>query len=397
MKSRKARFAIIGGDFTLRALMPLANYPRELAELAAVCDRNPAMLERFRRERPEYAGVRLVADLKAVLAMDDVDAVFIMVRDQYHRDMAVAALDAGKAVYLEKPMALTVEDCDAVLEAAVRAKGKLFVGHNMRYCRFVLEMKRIIDSGLIGEVQSVWCRHFVNYGSCYFRHWCARRETVNGLLLQKGCHDIDVIHWLAGGYGTRVVGMGRLSVYNRNTGRRLAPDEAPDRSASFKPDCWPPLEIDGLRPDIDVEDSNMILFQLDNGVQCSYEHCMYAPDNERNYTFIGTKGRIENIGDHGRSRIHVYTRREERRDPDIILPIVPNEGTHGGSDPNICHAFFDYLVDGGKPSISPIAARQAVAVGVQGHRSARNGSLPMDIPPVPERFTEYFGSAATSS
>lgn len=392
MKDKKVRFAIIGADFTLRALMAMW-YPKDLGELAAVCDWNPEMLEKFRKDYgAEYPDVRLVGSFAEVLAMDDVDAVFVMVRDQYHEEMAVAALEAGKAVYLEKPMALTIEGCDRILDAAVRNKGRLFVGHNMRYVDSILKMKEVIDSGMIGQVQSVWVRHFVNYGSCYFRHWCGRQATCNGLLLQKGAHDIDIVHWLAGGYGTRVVGMGRLSVYNRNTGRRIdyGAGEPADRHVSFDDACWPPLEIDGLRQDIDVEDHNMILFQLDNGVQCSYEHCMYAPDAERNYTFIGDRGRVENVGDFGNCQIHVWTRRGPRRDPDIVYPVRPPAGGHGGADPKILRAFFEYVAHGVKPAVSPIAARNAVAVGVMGHYSARHGNVPMDIPPVSEDALRYF-------
>ena len=385
---KKTGIGLIGADFSLRAALIEKNYPRDTAEMSAVCDRNPAMLERYREEHPDSRAY-LCSDWKELLANPDVDAVCIMVRDQYHEEIAVAALEAGKAVYLEKPMALSVEGCDRILETAWRTGSKLFIGHNMRYVPSILKMKEIIDSGLIGEIQSVWVRHFINYGSCYFRHWCARRETCNGLLLQKGAHDIDVIHWLAGGYATRVVGMGRLSVYNRTTGR-LAPGEAPDRKISWDPGCWPPLELKGLDPDLNVEDHNMMLMQLDNGVQASYEQCMYTPDAERNYTFIGNRGRVENIGDFGDCRIHVWTRRGSRSEPDIIYHLKATDEGHGGSDPEIVNAFFDFVRTGKNPVVSPVAARNAVAAGAMAHYSMRHGNIPMDIPPVRPELLEYF-------
>ena len=387
---KKTGIGLIGADFSLRAALIEKNYPRDTAEMSAVCDRNPAMLERYREEHPDSRAY-LCSDWKELLANPDVDAVCIMVRDQYHEEIAVAALEAGKAVYLEKPMALSVEGCDRILETAWRTGSKLFIGHNMRYVPSILKMKEIIDSGLIGEIQSVWVRHFINYGSCYFSHWCARRETCNGLLLQKGAHDIDVIHWLAGGYTTRVVGMGRLSVYNRTTGR-LAPGEAPDRKISWDPGCWPPLELKGLDPDLNVEDHNMMLMQLDNGVQASYEQCMYTPDAERNYTFIGTRGRVENIGDFGDCRIHVWTRRGSRSEPDIIYHLKATDEGHGGSDPEIVNAFFDFVRTGKNPVVSPVAARNAVAAGAMAHYSMRHGNIPMDIPPVRPELLEYFAN-----
>ncbi|MBR4666660.1 MAG: Gfo/Idh/MocA family oxidoreductase [Lentisphaeria bacterium] len=386
----KIKFGVIGVNPRLRANFIYANFPREKAELAAVCDHDPEMVEVFRKTYPEFAEVKVYADYKDLIEDPGVQAVFIAVRDQYHEEMAVAALEAGKSVYLEKPMAITIEGCDRILETAYRTGSRLMVGHNMRYMDFVLKMKEIIDSGVIGEIQSVWVRHFINYGSCYFRHWCAERKNCTGLLLQKGAHDIDIIHWLAGGYSTRVSAMGRLSVYNR-TKDRLKPGEKPDRKASFHDDCWPPLELKGLSPVIDVEDHSMLLMQLDNGVQASYEQCMYAPDNERNYTFIGTKGRVENIGDyHGDTYIHVWTQRGFRKDPDIIYHIKSRDGSHGGSDANIVNGFFDFLLDDRAPSVSPVAARYAVAAGVMGHYSMRNGNVPGVIPPLRPELVDYF-------
>ena len=68
-------------------------------------------------------------------------------------------------------------------------------------------------------------------------------------------------------------------------------------------------------------------------------------------------------------------------------------GSHGGADPKILRAFFEYVAHGVRPAVSPIAARNAVAVGALGHYSARHGNVPMDIPPVPEHIRQFFGEA----
>jgi predicted dehydrogenase len=326
--------------------------------------------------------------------MPELDAVFIMTRDYLHEEMAIAALDAGKAVYLEKPLALTIDSCDRILETAYRAGAKLFLGHNMRYMPFVLQMKEFIDSGLIGEIQAVWCRHFIGYGNCYFRSWCSERAHTNGLLLQKGAHDIDVIHWIAGGYTRRVVGMGKLSVYDK-CGRRK-PYEVPDREKAWRDPCWPPLSQNDLAPKIDIEDHNMVMLSLDNGVQASYTQCFYTPDSERNYTFIGTHGRLENIGDTGDCEIHVWTQRGNRSNPDIVHRIKATEGGHGGSDPSIINSFISFVRDGVIPNTSPIAAREAVATGVMGHESMRRGNIPKEVPPIPAHLVEYFNNGQRS-
>jgi predicted dehydrogenase len=297
-------------------------------------------------------------------------------------------LKSGKAVYLEKPMAITLEGCDRILKTAYETKSKLFIGHNMRYMPFVRKMKEIIDSGVIGRIHTVWCRHFVAYGSCYFRHWCAEQKNCTGLLLQKGAHDIDVMHWLMGSVTRRVVGMGMLSVYDK-CARRSA-DTPGD--AHWDENQYPPLTQGGFSPVIDVEDHNMVMMQLASGAQATYMQCHYSPDAERNYTFIGTKGRVENVGDHGNCQIHVWTRRGPRATPDVVFNLKPVSGGHGGADLPIIENFLDFVANGAKTNANPVAARDAVAVGVLGHYSMRNGNIPQDIPQLEPEILEYFAN-----
>ncbi|MEI8078532.1 MAG: Gfo/Idh/MocA family oxidoreductase [bacterium] len=143
-----------------------------------------------------------------------VDAVVIATPDWLHEEHAVAALERGLAVYLEKPMAITITGCDRILRTAKQQQARLFVGHNMRYMTIIRKMKQLIDAGTIGKVKTMWCRHFISYGGdAYFRDWHADRQCSTGLLLQKGAHDIDVMHWLAGSYSRRVTAFGSLAVY----------------------------------------------------------------------------------------------------------------------------------------------------------------------------------------
>ncbi len=361
-----------------------AHRPEEGWEVVMGADISPVARREFTEKFPDATAVE---DYRELLANPELKVVFIMAPDFLHEEMAVAALEAGKAVYLEKPMAISIEGCDRILETAMRTGSKLFVGHNMRYFPSILKMKEVIDSGLIGEVQAGWCRHFINYGGdAYFRDWHSEQKNTCGLLLQKGAHDIDVMHWLMGSHTKRVVGMGMLSVYDRCA--RRSPDEP--GCAKWSDEHYPPLEQTGFSPVIDVEDHNMILMQLENGTQAVYMQCHYTPDAERNYTFIGTKGRVENIGDSGDCRIHVWTRRGPRETPDIIYHLKPGSGTHGGSDPMIISNFLAFVRDGVPTNATPLAARDAVAAGVLGHKSMRNGNMPQEVPPLPPELVRYF-------
>lgn len=369
-----------------------AHKPEEGWEIVAGADPNPEA-ENYFKEHVPSAKMAFTADYRDVLKNPDVEVVFICSPDYLHEEQGIAALEAGKHVYLEKPMAISIEGCDRMLNAAMTSGKKLFLGHNMRHFPSILKMKEIIDSGMIGEIQSGWCRHFINYGGdAYFRDWHSEQQYTCGLLLQKGAHDIDVMHWLMGGYTKSVVGMGMLSVYDKCERR------SPETKGCAKWDVghWPPLEQTGFSPVIDVEDHNMIMMQLDNGTQASYTQSHYTPDSERNYTFIGTRGRVENIGDAGKCEIHVWNQRGPRATPDVIYKLKEVVGGHGGSDIGIVQSFLDFVRYGKKTSTSPIAARNAVAAGVMGHHSMRNGCNRCDIPQLPQNVIDYFENGQIS-
>ncbi len=362
-----------------------AHLPQNGSKIVAGVDVSDEHLANFKK----FVGddVFISKDYKKLLAIKDIDAVFVTSPDFLHEEHALAALLAGKAVYLEKPMAITIEGCDKLLKAAYKTGAKLFIGHNMRHFPAILKMKEIIDSGLIGKIQAGWCRHFISYGGdAYFRDWHSEQKNATGLLLQKGAHDIDVMHWLMGSYTKTVVGMGMLSVYDKC--KRRSPETV--GCAKWSNAQWPPLEQTGFSPVIDVEDHNMIMMQLENGSQASYMQCHYTPDAERNYTFIGTKGRVENIGDYGNCEIHVWTQRGSRATPDIIHKLKPLDGSHGGSDPAIVQEFLKFVRYGIKTNTSPIAARNSVAVGVQGHKSMRSGCNAEKIPQLSSELVKYF-------
>ena len=361
-----------------------AHDPENGVEIVAGADVDAKAQEAFHEKFPD---AQLFDDYRDLLKVKDIGAVFICTPDYLHEEMTIAALEAGKAVYLEKPMAITIEGCDRILETAMRTGSKLFVGHNMRHFPVVLKMKEIIDSGMIGEVQVGWCRHFVGYGGdAYFRDWHSEQRYATGLLLQKGAHDIDVMHWLMGSYTKSVVGMGMLSVYNRC--ERRSPDTP--GCAVWDNAQYPPLKQTGFSPIIDVEDHSMVMMQLENGAQMTYMQCHYCPDQERNYTFIGTEGRVENIGDHGDCEVHVWTRRGPRSTPDVIYKLKPATGNHGGADEPIVKNFIDFVRFGAKTNTSPVAARQSVAAGVLGHESMRTGNNRRDVPPLREELVKYF-------
>jgi predicted dehydrogenase len=260
----------------------------------------------------------------------------------------------------------------------------------MRHMTFVLKMKELIDAGAIGQIKAAWCRHFVSYGGdFYFKDWHAERKYSTGLLLQKAAHDIDVIHWLCGSYSQLVNAMGDLTLYDEITDRH---DYGNARRPSADVNNWPPLTQTGMHPIIDIEDLSMMQMRLHNGVLACYQQCHYTPDYWRNYTFIGTAGRIENDGDTQENAvIRLWNRRTTyNREGDEVFAVPPGAGGHGGADTEIVAEFLRFVREGGEINTSPLAARYSVAAGCAATESLRNGGIPVEVPDVTPDVAAHF-------
>ena len=337
------------------------------------------------------------ADHHALLAAS-VDAVMILTPDHVHVEPVLDALAAGVAVFVEKPLAITTADCDLLLRTAMSTGTRLYVGHNLRHAPVVRQMRRLIEDGAIGRVRAIWCRHFVGHGGdYYFKDWHADRANTTSLLLQKGAHDLDVIHWLAGGATRLVTALGDLAVYGEITERR---DRADERVGEwFDAANWPPTAQVGLNPIVDVEDLSLLTGRLDNGVLMSYQQCHFTPDYWRNYTVIGDHGRLENFGDLDGAEIKVWNARRSgyRADADQVIAVPAGDDRHGGADLQLVEEFLRFVDHGGRTETSPIAAREAVAAGFAATRSLRSAGIPQEIEPPDPVLAAYFAAGQPGS
>lgn len=353
---RVLKIGIIGcggrGKNTFRAHQPERNIL-----ITAGSDVDDKALNEFKIQFPEAV---VFKDYHDLLAMREIDAVLISTPLPFHETMAWDALTAGKAVFMEKPMAATLEGCNRLCKLAEETGIKLFIGHNLRKFTFLSGLKERIDSGVIGEVKAIWCRHFVGRGnfSDDFFHRYSSPKYSHGLLLHKGSHDIDAIHWLGGAYTETVSGMGFASAFDKN-GR------------------VDPRQHSGLEFQ---EDHNMILMQLANRVQACYLQCHFAPDEERNYTVIGTLGRIENTGsNYGKTVFRVWSNVNGATEAYSEETPPPRKTVTEDADDLTLQNFLDYVRTDAVPFITPMDARYAVAVALAGSRSMREGNTPQTI------------------
>lgn len=164
-------------------------------ELVAICD---ADLTRLVRLQARYPAVRTTGDVATVLADDGIDAVVIATPADTHYALALAALQAGKHVLVEKPLARTVAECEELLRVASAASLVLMPGHVFLYNEAVRKVRDYITSGVLGDVYYAYSQR-LNLGQV--------RRDVNALW-NFAPHDLSILDWWLGGPPERVVARG---------------------------------------------------------------------------------------------------------------------------------------------------------------------------------------------
>jgi len=143
----------------------------------------------------ERLGVETYETWEELLGDPDVAGIIIAAPNRFHADMAVAALEHGKHVLLEKPMALNEPDAERVASAAERSGKILHVGFELRNSLFPLDLKDLIASGELGPLVS---GHLVEYRGNFWPQWKGARCDGGSMYLMESCHIIDLFRWLTG-------------------------------------------------------------------------------------------------------------------------------------------------------------------------------------------------------
>ncbi|HYF56662.1 MAG TPA: Gfo/Idh/MocA family oxidoreductase [Salinarimonas sp.] len=194
------RFGLIGyGAWGRHHAEAIAMAPG--ASLAAIACASEATAGAARADHP---GVTVHRDWRALLADPAIDAVDIVVPNHLHAEIAVAALEAGKDVLLEKPMAASIADCDRIVEAVRRTGRTLSVGHEFRCSTQWGGIKRLIEAGDIGEPL------YANVSLFRFPYrrgsggWRYDRDAVGSWILEEPVHFFDMLMWWFDGLGDPV-------------------------------------------------------------------------------------------------------------------------------------------------------------------------------------------------
>ena len=199
------KFAIIGvGGIGKTHLKAILNDKR--CTVSALCSRTVSKCHDLKKEFSLPDDITITDDWKSLLERDDIDVAAIALPPALHREVTIAFLENGKHVILEKPMALTLEEEDEMLEAEKRSGKRLGLIFQNRYYTAVQKAKKMLDEGIFGKILSVdvtshWFRG-ANYHNLYWRGtW---ESEGGGTLTAQGIHQVDMLLWLMGGQAQNI-------------------------------------------------------------------------------------------------------------------------------------------------------------------------------------------------
>lgn len=327
--------------------------------------------------------------LEQALSDPKVQGAFIGTSDGAHAEPVRAALEAGKHVYCEKPMAINLEDCDTIIEAAKNAKSVFYLGMNLRHGPVHEKIHELIHNGSLGKVLTIEANEYYFGGRTYFRRWNRLRKMSGGLWITKACHDFDLLNWMAGAKPKRIYATSSLSHYKPNprAGTHCrecqisleCPDyynveisEDIDRDSLLKISEEQTGQYRDLclyNSDKDTFDNGIAVIDFENDIRATYTVNVVSARSTRQMRVMGTKASLE--GDMEEGIINLWP----RFTPDKIVYDVSgriNTG-HGGADDPILNDFFHCCQTGEKPRSSWVDGRSSLQVGLGARESCDTG------------------------
>lgn len=172
------------------------------AELIAICD---ASEENVCAAEKAVDVKYVYTDYREALRNDEIDAVVVVTPTQFHRDIVVAAANAKKHVFCEKPMASTPKECDEMIEECRKNGVKLQIGFMRRFDKNFRRGKEIVDSGAIGHVAMIKSN---TYGPSEPKEWMYDIRKNQGPIGEVNSHDLDICRWYAGSEPKRIYAVG---------------------------------------------------------------------------------------------------------------------------------------------------------------------------------------------
>ncbi len=385
--------AIIGAGARAIAMCKFIADNPKVAKLACLVDLNPAKAALLNNYFDFDA---TISDKIDAVCAPNIDAVLIATPDYAHVLPTITAMKANKHVYIEKPLATTLEDCQTIINAASISKSFCYLGFNLRHCPVYEKIYELIQTGKLGKITTIEANEWYYGGKSYFRRWNRLRKFGGGLWLTKACHDFDLITWISGGNPLSIYAKSRLSHYTPIDGagprcrdckiKQTCPDyyDINKTCNDWYEELWRQLQLKMdqsgfFAPDVclynsekDTFDNGIAFINYDNGVLATYTVNVLSARSTRQMRVIGTEAMVESDMEKG---IIIFTQRHSAKSTTIDLNKEVS-GMHGGADEKIFLDFFNICNNGGTPRSGLADGKLAVELSLAATQSdTQNGSV----------------------
>ena len=321
---------LIGCGARLQWLFESLSDEKFTTKLVAICDpREEAIEQGLKKFNPQ---AKVCKDYRELVKDPAIDWVFIGSWNCFHREHAVAALEAGKHVFCEKPLATNLKDCLAMRDAWQKSGKIFFLGFTLRYSPLYTTIRQLLDEGAIGKIISMESNETLDFKLGGFIHcdWRRLEKNAGTFLLEKCCHDIDLATWMVGSLPVRVASFGGTDFFRpENAWHMERVGKSPDGEEAFMSWLCPSCPEGGtpFNLDKDIIDNQVAILQFTNGVRSTFHINCCAAINERRMYIIGSEGTIRSDFETGAVEVKRYGWDDQRN-----IYNCARMGGHGGSD-----------------------------------------------------------------
>lgn len=351
-------------------------------QLVAVADMAPQMLEIAGQMFPEAAQF---GSGESMARQADIEAVLVGTGDRFHAGNAIEALQCGKHVLVEKPLAQSFADLSEIVR--LKKRTGLIVGTylELRHSTLWKRVKAILDSGEIGRVYAVSLVDLVGRDKSQFfgRKRGRSKDMMLSLVLQKGVHCLDLMNWFVGSSPRRVGAVGKLAHFggDKPADKRCRDCEIQDSCPHFHEHTYP-LNPPGITLDhgddhcvwscaCDLEDVSFVTLEYDNGVVGSYNEVHFAPYYGTHFALYGSEAQLDIEANHDTGECWVQVTRRHSHDQRRERP--SKDTGHGGSDPVLLADFVAAVREGREPVSGLRAGYESAQIGIATRLSIDSG------------------------
>jgi predicted dehydrogenase len=377
---KKVGIVIVGTGQRMCALLRyLLGAHGGLVQVLAICDESEAAMKEAVERLwiyPQLKDVPRFTDYKEVLKMESVEWVLIGSKNYLHRDHCIESFKAGKNVFCEKPLAITIEQCDEIRKVQ-QETGKLFAtGFVLRHAPFYQKIYELVHSGELGKIVSVEANEMLvpAHGAYIMRNWRRFREQSGPHLLEKCCHDLDIMNWIIGGLPVRVASFGGLNVF-------VPENKPPVDDDVLLYNAWGSYEkVDAFESEKDIEDNQVVILEYSNNVRATFHTNANSAFSQRRIVICGVKGTIEADLIQGKIKFQKIGYRQAVQEFDMGA-----KDMHGGADHIIVADLAKSIETGCKPRATGEEGFLSALVCLSIDQAFREGSV-VNLRPLWERF-----------